>query len=119
LVTTARYIPERGDVVWLSHDPQRGHEQAGRRPALVLSPRAYNERSHNLAVFVPITSQPKGFKFEVPVPPSSGATGVILTDHIKSLDWVARRASYIGRVPSSTIQNVTKIIATFLALPAP
>ncbi len=116
-MTPQFYVPDRGDVVWLDLDPLvGGHEQAGRRPAVVLSPRAYNELSRNLAIFCPITSRIKGFRFEVPVPASSGATGVIRTDQIKSLDWVRRRAVYIGEVPSSTIQDVTAIIATLLGL---
>jgi len=113
-VRRAPYVPDRGEVVWLDLDPQAGREQAGRRPALVLSPRAYNERSSNLAIFCPITSRVKGLRFEVPVPSGSGATGVILTDHIKSLDWVERRAKYIGQVPTSTMASVTAILAALL-----
>lgn len=80
------YVPDAGDFVWLTFDPQAGREQAGRRPALVLSPRAYNETA-GLAVVCPITNQVKGYPFEVPVPSGQGPTGVILADHVKSVDW--------------------------------
>src|SRR5256712_14029729 len=82
----AGYIPERGDAVWITLDPQAGHEQAGRRPALVLSPSAYNGRV-GLALFCPITNQVKGYPFEVLIPPGSPVTGVVGSDQVKSLDW--------------------------------
>ena len=86
---SATYVPETGDLVWLSFDPQAGREQAGRRPALVLSPRTYNAKS-GLALVCAVTNQVKGYPFEVPVPEASGATGVILADHVKSVDWKTR-----------------------------
>jgi mRNA interferase MazF len=101
-------------VVWLDLHPQAGHEQAGRRPAVVLSPRRYNERS-GLAIFCPITSQVKGYPFEVVLPAGCGASGVILADQVRSLDWVARRAEPMGRVDPSVIDEVLDLIAPLLA----
>jgi mRNA interferase MazF len=89
------YVPDRGDVVWISLDPRSGHEQAGRRPALVLSPVAYN-RKVGLALFCPITGQVKGFPFEVPLPAGLAVTGVILSDQVKSLYWRACQAERIA-----------------------
>ena len=85
------YIPDRGDVVWITFNPQAGHEQAGRRPALVLSPKAYNGKV-GLALLCPVTSQAKGYPFEVAIPDEMPVKGVILSDQIKSLDWQARKA---------------------------
>jgi mRNA interferase MazF len=102
-------VPERGDVVWLEFDPQAGSEQAGHRPALVLSPRSYN-RKVGLALVCPITSRVKGYPFEVELPPGHAATGVILCDQIKSLDWRARRATRRGSVSDPILQDVTSRI---------
>src|SRR5271165_2107822 len=99
------YIPERGDAVWITLDPQAGHEQAGRRPALVLSPSAYNGRV-GLALFCPITSQVKGYPFEVPLPAGSAVSGVVGADQVKSLDWQARKATRIGPVSEKVISQV-------------
>jgi len=107
------FVPEAGDFVWLTSDPQVGREQAGRRPALVLSPRAYNMRS-GLALACPITSQVKGYPFEVAVPAGAGATGVILADHLKSIDWKARRAERLGRCPSEALEEVRAKLAPLL-----
>jgi mRNA interferase MazF len=87
----APFVPDAADLVWLTFDPQ-----AGRRPALVLSPMDYNRKA-GLALVCPVTSQIKGYPFEVTVPSGCGVTGVVLADHIKSVDWRARRASKIGR----------------------
>ena len=87
-----RYVPGRGDIVWLRFTPQAGREQAGHRPALVLSPRAYNEKT-SLALFCPITSKTKGYPFEVTLPTDT-VSGVVLADQIKSLDWRSRRARF-------------------------
>lgn len=107
----AAYAPERGDIVWLQFDPQSGHEQAGRRPALVISPRLYN-RKVGLALFCPITSNVKGYPFEVLIPPGSKAKGVVLSDQIKSLDWRVRRAERLCPAPEGVIEEVTaKILA--------
>lgn len=99
------FVPERGDVVWLSFSPQSGHEQAGRRPGLVLSPGTYNSRS-GLALVCPITNQAKGYPFEVSVPDGWKVSGVVLTDHIKSVDWKARKAELLCRLPESVIASV-------------
>lgn len=90
------FVPDAGDFVWLTFDPQAGREQAGRRPALVLSPRIYNARS-GLALVCPVTNQAKGYPFEVAVPAGGGANGVILADHVKSIDWKASQAERFGR----------------------
>ncbi len=104
------YVPERGDVVWLNFDPQAGHEQAGRRPALVLSPAVYNGKA-GLALFCPITNQAKGYPFEVALPPQSGVSGVILADHLKSLDWQARRAEFLTSLPATIVNQVLETLA--------
>jgi mRNA interferase MazF len=111
-VSTA-YVPETGDLVWLTFDPQAGREQAGRRPALVLSPRTYNAKS-GLALVCPITNQAKGYPFEVTVPAAHGATGVILADHVKSVDWKARRAEKAGRCSTEAIDEVRSRLAPLL-----
>jgi mRNA interferase MazF len=99
-----RYVPERGDVVWLQFDPQAGHEQAGKRPALVISPSAYNGRV-GLALLCPITSQRKGYPFEVPLPAGLRVEGVVLADQIKSLDWRIRRAERVDEVPQAVLEE--------------
>ena len=99
------YVPQRGDTVWLVFDPQAGHEQAGRRPALVLSPRSYNERV-GLALMCPITTQEKGYPFEVALPPGGKLRGAVLADQVRSLDWRVRRAARIGAVPPSLLEQV-------------
>ena len=98
------FIPDRGDVVWLDFDPQTGHEQAGRRPALVVSRIEYNKKV-GLALFCPVTSQVKGYPFEVAIPRRMDIHGVVLADQIKSLDWRARNAELIGRLPAAVIQE--------------
>ena len=90
--------PEKGDVVWISLSPQAGREQLGRRPAVVLSPAVYNARS-GLAVVCPVTSQVKGYPFEVRIPEGFPVHGVILADHIRSVDWHEREAEYVCRLP--------------------
>src|SRR5438477_12308283 len=99
------YAPARGDVVWLEFDPQSGHEQAGRRPALVVSHGAYN-RKVGLALLCPITSRAKGYPFEVAIPDGLPIAGVILSDQVKSLDWRARRATRIVPVPPTVLDEV-------------
>jgi mRNA interferase MazF len=108
------YIPERGDAVWITLDPQAGHEQAGRRPALVLSPATYNGRV-GLALFCPITNQVKGYPFEVPLPQGSPVTGVVGADQVKSLDWRARKIERIGTVPEEVVAQVIQRLQTLLA----
>ena len=109
----ATYVPERGDAVWITLDPQAGHEQAGRRPALVLSPSAYNVRV-GLALLCPITSQVKGYPFEVPLPAGLPITGVVGADQVKSLDWRARKASRIGAIPEEVVAEVVRRLQTLL-----
>lgn len=111
---TRRYVPDAGDLVWLTFDPQAGHEQAGRRPALVLSPRIYNERA-GLALVCPITTQRTGYPFEVSVDVAP-IKGVVLADHVKSVDWRARRATRAARAPQSTMIDVLERIRPLLGL---
>ncbi len=99
------YVPDRFHAVWISVNPQAGHEQAGRRPAVVLSPRSYNAKV-GLALFCPITSQVKGYPFEVRIPEGLEVGGVVLSDQIKNLDWRAMRAEFICDLPMSTISEV-------------
>lgn len=107
----AEYVPDRGDIVWLHFDPRVGHEQAGRRPALVISPKTYNRRV-GLALFCPITSNVKGYPFEVELPKGSRAKGAVLCDQIKSLDWRVRRAKRLGPAPATVMDEaLAKIIA--------
>lgn len=104
---TSGYVPDRGDVVWLDFDPQAGREQAGRRPALVLSPAAYNTKS-SLMLCCPVTNQVKGYPFEVPVAPASGkVTGVALTDQVRCLDWRSRNASKFATVTTQCALDVS------------
>jgi len=100
-----RYAPDRGDLVWLQFDPQIGHEQAGHRPALVVSPKVYNERV-GLAVFCPITSRVKGYPFEVLFPIGFKVEGAVLADQLKSLDWRARKAKRFAKAPSEVLREV-------------
>ena len=109
----ASYIPAAGDLVWLTFDPQAGREQAGRRPALVLSPKHYN-RQTSLAIVCPVTSHQKGYPFEVPIPADCGVTGVILADHVKSLDWKVRKVELIASIPAATLNEVLARIAPLL-----
>jgi len=106
-------VPERGDAVWITLGPQAGHEQAGRRPALVLSPSAYNGRV-GLALFCPITSQVKGYPFEVPLPAGLPVAGVVGADQVKSLDWRARKADRIGTIPDDVVAQVLERLQTLL-----
>jgi mRNA interferase MazF len=106
-------IPQQGDVVWLTFTPQAGHEQAGRRPALVLSPEAYNGKV-GLAILSPVTSQEKGYPFEVRIPDGLPVSGVVLSDQVKSLDWRAREAEWACRLPEKTVNDVLAKLATLL-----
>ncbi|OYX02342.1 MAG: toxin MazF [Caulobacter vibrioides] len=100
---TARYVPDAGDIVWLQFDPQAGHEQAGRRPALVLSPASYNGK-RGMMVCCPMTSRIKGYVFEVVVP--GAEPSAVLADQVKSLDWVARRATRKAVAPPAVLAEV-------------
>ena len=107
------YVPERGEVVWITLHPQAGHEQAGRRPAVVLSPGAYNGKV-GLAIMCPVTNQIKGYPFEVLIPAGQPVTGVILADQVKSLDWRAREAERICALPEGTIAEVLQKVRVLL-----
>ena len=107
------YVPERGDAIWLTFNPQAGHEQAGRRPALVLSPKPYNEKV-GLMICCPITNQQQVYPFEVALPQDIGVTGVILSDQIKSLDWRVRNANFIAHVPDDIVADVLAKLNTLL-----
>ncbi len=107
------YVPDRGDVVWLSFDPQAGHEQAGRRPALVLSPMAYNDKT-GLCLVCPITSRIKGYPFEVSIPKNAKVTGVVLADQVKSLDWQVRKAELIERSREIVVEETLEKVRTLL-----
>jgi mRNA interferase MazF len=113
MVSGERYVPERGDVVWITLNPQAGHEQAGRRPAVVLSPRSYNGKV-GLAILCPITSQIKGYPFEVQIPSGLEVRGVILADQVKSLDWRAREAELTCKLPAEAIAEVLQKIRVLL-----
>jgi len=110
----AIYVPDEGDIVWLNFTPQSGHEQAGRRPAVVLSPKAYNQRT-GLLVCVPITNQIKGYPFEV-VLTGSGATGTALADQVKNLDWKSRQAERKGKATAAELLEIKAKLKTLLRL---
>ena len=107
------FVPDAGDFVWLTFDPQSGREQPGRRPALVFSPKNYNAKSGS-ALVCPVTNQVKGYPFEVAVPAGRGATGVILADHLKSIDWKARHAEPLGRCTEEVMDEVRARLAPLL-----
>jgi mRNA interferase MazF len=109
------YVPARGDLVWLEFDPQTGHEQAGRRPALVVSHTAYNKKV-GLALLCPITSAVKSYPFEVALPSGLPVSGVVLSDQVKSLDWRARRAARIAAVPAPILDQVVARIVALIAV---
>lgn len=115
MVSTGPYVPQRGDFVWLDFDPQVGHEQAKRRPALVLSPGSYN-RATRLALFCPVTSKVKGFPFEVSVKGTKRVDGVVLSDQVKSLDWSMRDAQFIERCSPELVEDVLAKLATLTEL---
>jgi mRNA interferase MazF len=107
--------PEQGDVVWLNHDPQAGHEQAGHRPALVLSPKAYNAAT-GLMLCCPITTQVKGYPFEVELVGVKGMKGVVLADQMRSLDWEARGAEKAGRAADDVLSDVLAKLKVLLTV---
>jgi mRNA interferase MazF len=107
------YVPERGNAVWITLNPQVGHEQAGRRPAVVLSPANYNGKI-GLAILCPITNQIKGYPFEVLIADGLAVSGAILADQVKSLDWQARRADLICTLPVVTVAEVLQKLGTLL-----
>jgi mRNA interferase MazF len=107
------YVPERGDLVWLLFSPHARREQAGRRPGLVLSPAAYNRRG-GLAFICPITSRIKGYPFEVPLESGGGVAGVVLVDHLRSVDWKVRKVEFIARATASVVSEVTERLRPLL-----
>jgi mRNA interferase MazF len=106
--------PDRGDLVYVNFNPQAGHEQAGTRPGIVLSPKPFNQLT-GFAVVCPITRQQKGYPFEVALPSGLAVEGVILTDQVKSLDWRARRFQIVGQAPSEVVSDCLDLIHTFLS----
>jgi mRNA interferase MazF len=105
VVSAAAYVPGRGDIVWITLNPQAGHEQDGRRPAVVLSPRAYNAKV-GLAVLCPVTNQIKGYPFEVALPSGLPVSGAVLSDQVKSLDWRSRNAELICPLPPLVLNEI-------------
>lgn len=114
MVGRAPYVPQRGDVVWITLSPHAGHEQAGRRPALVLSPSSYNAKV-GLAILCPLTNQVKDYPFEVRLPAGLPMAGVVLADQAKSLDWRARNAELACTLPPQTVAEVLEKLGTLLA----
>jgi mRNA interferase MazF len=114
MVNSQTYVPQCGDVVQITLNPQAGHEQAGRRPAVVLSPKNYNGKV-GLAILCPITNQIKGYPFEVLIPVGLPVAGAILSDQVKSLDWHARNAELICTLPTETTSDVIQKLVTLLS----
>jgi len=114
MVSASMYIPQCGDIVWITLNPRAGHEQSGRRPAVVLSPGSYNNKT-GLALFCPITSRIKGYPFEVLLPDGLPVEGAILSDQVKSLDWRIRNAEQLCSLPTSTISEVLQKLNTLLS----
>ena len=108
------YVPERGDVVWVSLNPQAGHEQAGRRPAVIVSPASYNGKT-GLALLCPITSHVKAYPFEVRLPEGLPVSGVILSDQVKSLDWHARNAELLCTLQDEIVTELLQKLTTLVA----
>lgn len=107
------YTPDCGDLVWITFNPQAGHEQAGRRPALVLSPKVYNSKV-GLALLCPVTSRIKGYPFEVLIPAGLEIGGAVLSDQVKSLDWKSRGAEFADQLPAVALQEVLHKLNTLL-----
>jgi mRNA interferase MazF len=114
MVVARRFIPDAGDIVWLEFSPQAGHEQSGHRPALVLSPAAYNTKTGTM-LCCPMTTQIKGYPFEVIVH-SQDVSGAVLSDQVKNLDWRARKATYKGKASSDELEEVRGKIAALLGI---
>jgi mRNA interferase MazF len=114
MVIARAYVPQCGDMVWITLNPQSGHEQAGRRPAVVLSPGNYNSKT-GLAILCPVTSQIKGYPFEVLLPEGLPVAGAILSDQVISLDWRARNAELVCALRAETISEVLQKLSTLLS----
>lgn len=110
----AARAPDRGDLVWISFTPHAGHEQAGRRSAVVLSPREYNAKA-GLSLCCPVTNRSKGYPFEVPLPEGLAIEGVVLADHVKSLDWGAREVKRAGSIPEATLAEIVGKLSALLS----
>jgi mRNA interferase MazF len=108
-----QYVPARGDVVWMNFSPQAGHEQAGRRPALVLSPKNYNLATGRFIV-CPVTSQVKGYPFEHRLPDDCVISGVVLVDNVKNQDWKERNAEFVDNLPSANIDPICDMIESLI-----
>jgi mRNA interferase MazF len=108
------FIPDRGDIVWITLNPESGHEQSGRRPAVVLSPRSYNGKV-GLAFMCPLTTAIKGYPWEVQVPPDLPVSGVVLSDQVRSLDWRIRKAERICLLPTETVTEILGKLSVLLA----
>lgn len=127
MVTDKTYVPDKGDIVWLNFNPQTGHEQAGKRPALlsseaystghavVISPKTYNKKTR-LAIFCPITSRIKDYPFEVRLSEDCKIKGVILADQVKNFDWNVRKAEYICKTPNETLEEVINKLSLLIKL---
>lgn len=109
------YVPKRGDAVWLNLNPQSGREQSGRRPVLILSPFAYNQKV-GLAIVCPITNQAKGYAFEIEIPRGLKVKGVILSDHIKSADWRTRNIEFICEIPEFVVEETVEKLDALLKI---
>ena len=109
----ADYIPHRGDIVWINFNLQAGHEQAGKRPALILSPKNYNSKV-GLAILCPITSKQKGYPFEIQIPKGLSISGVILSDQAKSMDWKIRNTEFICKLDNEFVEQVLQRLHTLL-----
>ncbi len=110
---TSSYIPDRGDIIWMNFSPQAGFEQAGRRPALVLSPKAYNQKTGRFIV-CPVTSQRKGYPFEQALPHGCAVDGVVLIDHVKNQDWESRNAEFATRIAQSELDPICDVIEALI-----
>lgn len=104
-----KYVPEKGDIVWLDFNPQAGKEQMGRRPALVLSHKAYNDKV-GMAIFCPITSRIKGYPFEVKLPVGMGVEGMVLSDQVRNLDWTVRNVGFIEKMNLLEVEKVVRLV---------
>ena len=111
-MVTKNYVPERGDVVWINFDPQSGHEQKGKRPAIVISPKEYNKKV-GLGLFCPITSKVKNYPFEVNISIKK-INGVVLSDQIKSFDWRIRETEFIGKAKSEKIDEIISRLSVLI-----
>lgn len=114
MVRPREWAPDRGDIVWMNFSPQVGREQAGYRPALTLSPLSFNRRT-GLGLFCPVRSRAKGYVFEVLIPPGIRIEGAILTEHVRSIDWRARRVRLAGRAPAATVAEALAKVSALLA----